>query len=111
MSQLRPTHSGSDKYAPSGATAYLMVLRAVEAQPGLIHGKLSDAAGAHCAIGSYFQDHPTYAFNTDMIDEIAAVNDSMPHRTSKQRKRYMVQWLRGRLAQLKMPGFAPARAR
>jgi hypothetical protein len=82
-----------------------MVLKAVENAHGLIHGKLDNEKGEHCAIGNYFDVNPEAAMPVNIIDEIAAVNDSVPHYTKRQRKLHVVKWLRWRLAQLNMPGF------
>lgn len=87
-----------------GGTAYLMVLSAVEQQEQLIHGQLHKH-GAHCAIGSYFDMNNT-TLEYSLIDEVAAVNDSVPHLSGKQRKLYVARWLKWKLAQLGMPGFA-----
>lgn len=91
-------------YAPKGGTAYYMIYSAVKHSDGLIHGKLDDH-GAHCAIGNYFEDNPKTALGFDLIDEVAAVNDSVPHFTPKQRKSHVLRWLKWKLAQLGMPGF------
>lgn len=85
-------------------TAYMLILAAVDRQNGLIHGKLDDR-GEHCAIGSYFDQYPKTALPSDLIDEVAAVNDAVPHLTKPQRKRYVARWLRWKLTQLGMPGF------
>ena len=92
-------------YAPSGGTAYLMIFNAVQTQDGLIHGKLDGPNCEHCAIGSFFDVNPKAALAYDLIDEVAAVNDSMPDATKKQRKAMVTRWLRWKLTQLGMPGF------
>jgi hypothetical protein len=100
MSQLRPTlTSGSDKYCPSGALAYYEVLAAVEAQDGLLHGRL-DGWGAHCAIGSYFDVHKNQSCPTAVVDEVASINDSVPSFTRAQRKEYVKRWLKWKLSTL-----------
>ncbi len=100
MSQLRPTltTNGTFKYCPYGTTAYYEVLGAVESQKGLIHGKLDDFTGAHCALGSYYAAHPKQAFPSEMIDEIASVNDSVPNATPLQRKKFVIKWLKWKLS-------------
>lgn len=110
MSKLRVTYPTTrGEYAPQGTTAYLVIYEAVKTQPGLIHGTLH-AQGAHCAIGSYFHLHPDHALNEAMIDEIAAVNDAVPTKTPKQRRAFVLRWLRWKLAQAGMPGFRKAAA-
>lgn len=81
-----------------------MILNAVEQQRGLLHGKL-EAKGAYCSIGSYFHVNGKTALPGALIDEVAAVNDSMPTLTPIQRKKRMMQWLKWRLADVGFPGF------
>lgn len=105
MSELRPTlNSGSKLPCMENGTAYMMILNAVEQQPGLVHGRLH-AHGEHCAIGSYFEVNSKTALPETLIDEVAAVNDSMPHLSNKQRKQRVARWLRWKLTSLGMPGF------
>jgi hypothetical protein len=98
-SKLRPeTHvSQSDKYCPYGADAYFILLQAVESQPGLIHGKLDGPKGAHCALGSYWAQHKSWAIRTNLVDEIAAINDSAPTVSPKRRKEIVTQYLKWKL--------------
>ena len=77
-------------------TAYFMILEAVRSQPGLIHGQLQDG-NAYCAIGSYFHVNEQTCLQETLIDEVAAVNDSMPSLTPKNRKLQMMRWLRWKL--------------
>lgn len=86
-------------------TAYLMILNAVEQQRGLIHGQLKTPKGEYCAIGSYFHVNERTCLPDSLIDEVAAVNDSMPTLTSVQRKKRMMQWLKWKLAALGVPGY------
>jgi hypothetical protein len=100
MSLLRPTTSRStdpNKYSPPTPELYFMILQAVQHQKGLIHGKLHNHKGAHCALGSYWDDHPDWCVKSDLVDEIAAINDSAPTVTPKRRKEIMVQWLKWKL--------------
>lgn len=78
---------------------------AVRSRDFLIHGKLTDAKGEHCAIGSYFDQPGHVALYQDFIDEVAAVNDSLPYGSAKQRRTMMLRWLRWKLRQVGMPGF------
>ena len=91
--------------SPTNGTAYLVIYNAVKRRAGLIHGKLDNKYGEHCAIGSYFDDHPRSALNFGIIDEVAMVNDSVPTATAKQRRLVVMRWLRWKLAQVGMPGF------
>lgn len=106
MSNLRPTLTNAKPGTPcmKNGTAYLMILNAVEQQKGLIHGRLH-AQGAHCAIGSYFEVNGRTSLPDNLIDEVAAVNDSMPTLPPSERKKRMVQWLKWKLADLGMPHF------
>lgn len=85
----------------SNGTAYLMILSAVKLQSGLVHGKLHDH-GAHCAIGSYFDINDQTSLPNTLIDEVAAVNDSVPQMSPRGRKRYVARWLKWKLIQLGM---------
>lgn len=96
MSKLRPNVSANTTNNPvlRGGTAYCAILNAVqEEKDGLIHGKLH-ANGMHCAIGSLWERLPKVALPNDLIDEVAAINDSMPKATPKQRRLRMMKWLR-----------------
>lgn len=108
MSELRKElKTGSTYPCMSNGTAYMMILSAVETQPGLVHGKLHDH-GEHCAIGSYFEINDKTCLPSTLIDEVAAVNDSVPGKSNRQRKLHVRRWLRWKLAQLGMPGFVAA---
>ena len=107
MSKLRPELKDAKPGTPCmrNGTAYLMILNAVAQQRGLIHGQLQTPKGEYCAIGSYFHDNGKTCLPRELIDEVAAVNDSMPRLTPVQRKKRMTQWLKWKLAMLGMPGF------
>jgi hypothetical protein len=109
MSALRPTlTTGSIKPCMTDGTALLLIYKAVQDAPGLIHGKLSDGHGEHCAIGNYFERHNNTSLPESLIDEVAAVNDSVPNVSHRQRKLHVAKWLRWKLAQLGMPEFVAA---
>jgi predicted anti-sigma-YlaC factor YlaD len=91
-------------FAPTNGTAYYMILGAVQAQRGLVHGRLHDK-GEHCAIGSYFAVNTRASLDYDIIDEVAAVNDSVPHLSTTQRKRHVLRWLKWKLTLLGMSGY------
>lgn len=99
MSKLRPETHTSLNPSVSDGTAYLMILSAVRAQSGLIHGRLHHR-GEHCAIGSFFAVNPRVSLPMSLIDEVAAVNDSVPTLTEKQRKAHVAKWLRWKLEQV-----------
>lgn len=105
-SELRPelrSGDGTETCLKSGS-AYFAILNAVETQPGLVHGRLH-SHGEHCAIGSFFDVNTKVTLPWEVINEVAAVNDSMPSLSKRQRKLRMVRWLRWRLKQLGMPGY------
>ena len=105
MSQLRPEcRSTTSPVTVDDGTAYYCILGAVEEEAGLIHGKLHSRAG-HCAVGSYFARQPRAVLCTRLVDEVAAVNDSVPHATEAQRKRFVTRWLRWKLTQMRFPGY------
>lgn len=101
MSKFRPTLS-SNSTCPClrDGTAYLTIYRSVQRAFGLLHGELENAEGQACAIGHFFKGHPGNALPNSLIDEVAAVNDSLPERTMRQRKRAVLKWLRWRMGQL-----------
>ena len=104
-SKLRDTKKAAPgKYFPDRRSAMLAVHYAVEAHPeGLCHGALHDD-GLSCAIGTYWDEHDT-ALDGDFIDEVAFVNDCVPHYTPKQRRQFMLRWLKWKLTQMGVPGF------
>lgn len=108
MSRLRPTlRSNSDKPCVSNGTAYLMIHNAVKTRRGLVHGHL-ELEREYCAIGSFFHVNTATALPTDLVDEVAAVNDSMPASTPRQRRTVVLRWLRWKLAMAGLPGFVKA---
>lgn len=112
MSKLRPDISDAapGTFSPKSGTAYYMIFAAVQQQHGLIHGRLHDANGEHCAIGSYFTVNPKTALARDLIDEVAAVNDSVPHYSPRARRVYVMRWLRWKLADVGMAELSRALA-
>ena len=106
-SKLRPEtkDAAPGSYAPTGGTAYLMLYNAVKSKDRLIHGKLH-SRGESCAIGSFWDVNPKCSLNYALIDEVAAVNDSLPSATPRQRRIHVLRWLRWKLASAGMPGFA-----
>lgn len=109
-SRLRPNLQDSTpgSYSPEGGTAYLMVYNAVKAKQQLVHGRLHHA-GESCAIGSFWDINPHCSMKVSIIDEVAAVNDSVPNATPRQRRLVVLRWLRWKLAQAGMPGFKAAK--
>lgn len=111
MSSLRQEidrWTGKASYSPTGATAYLMIYNGVKAKHGLIAGRLH-SHGESCAIGSYYDANSECGLASDIIDEVAAVNDSFKG-TERERRLHMLRWLRWKLGSLGMPGFVAAAA-
>ncbi len=113
MSRLRPETRAADPKEPclKNGSAYFAIYNAVREQRGLIHGHLDNVLGEHCAIGSYFALPKHVCLPMDLIDEVAAVNDSMPTVSKPRRRLQMLRWLRWKLGTLGMPGFVAATKR
>jgi hypothetical protein len=104
MSRLRPETRSTDNPALTGGSAYFAIFNAVKSQDGLIAGRLDDGRGAHCTIGSYFAQTNHMPLPMALIDEVAAINDSITG-SPKVRKREMVRWLKWKLGTLGFPGY------
>lgn len=104
-SAIRPeVNRGTNAPAIYNGTAYYAIYNAVRDQDELIHGRLH-AHGAHCAIGAFFAATGNRtALPFDIIDEVAAVNDSIPAwESGKKRKQAVQRWLRWKLQTLGFP--------
>lgn len=110
MSKLRPELISGDCPAVRDGTAYMMILSSIKTKKGLISGKLHDH-GESCAIGAFFDVNKRAALPNDLIDEVAAVNDSVPQMTMRARKNHVARWLKWKLTQLGMTGFSPPKRR
>lgn len=110
MSRLRPElrTTTSDQPVLTNGTAYYAIYGAVQGQGGLCHGKLHNGL-EHCAIGSYFNNRRATALPTALVDEVAAVNDSVPHLSPRGRKSYVLRWLRWKLDRVGMKGIRGTR--
>jgi len=101
MSTLRPECRNSYKPAISNSTALYLIRDAVAKRRSLIHGRLHDGRGNHCAMGCFWNDNPDLVVSNALIDEVAAVNDSLPPTaTPKQRWKKVTSWLRWKLCVL-----------
>lgn len=103
-SRLRPeTCDAPGSYAPTGAAAYYAIYNAVQAEDRLIHGRLYNPKGEHCAIGAYFS-RTGAALDARLIDEIATINDSVaPGVGGKKRRQVVMRYLRWKLQTLGFP--------
>jgi hypothetical protein len=76
-------------------TALFLIRDAVQRRRGLIHGRLDGPAGAHCALGAFWEDNPRLTLDWEVVEEVAAVNDSLgPQATPKDRWSKVMSWLR-----------------
>jgi hypothetical protein len=90
----------SNQRALPDDTALYLIKQSVGSRRKLIHGRLH-ANGEHCAIGAFWTDNPKTALNSSLIDEVAAVNDSIPPSAPPhQRWKAVNSWLRFKIASL-----------
>jgi len=102
MSKLRPEcKSVSKGNALPDDTALFLIRDAVARRGSLIYGRLNDNTGEHCALGAFWADNPGQNLHTSLVDEVAAVNDSVPETaTPQERWRKVNSWLRFKIASL-----------
>jgi hypothetical protein len=82
-------------------TALFLIKDSVDRRKSLIYGRLDDDEGNHCALGCFWDDNPKAVLNTSLIDEVAAVNDSVPPNASPQQRWKKVSgWLRFKIKSL-----------
>jgi hypothetical protein len=98
-SKLRPETTTATTRALPDDTALFLIRDAVAKRRILIHGRLDDAYGNHCAIGCFWTDNPKLVLRSSLIDEVAAVNDSVPPGPGSAQKRWkkVNAWLRWKL--------------
>lgn len=100
MSTLRPEcgNARPGQSALDDGTALYLIRDSVAKRRSLIYGKLRDAKGGNCAIGAFWKDNPNTALRSALIDEVAAVNDSVPPTaTPHERWKKVNSWLRWKL--------------
>lgn len=98
MSTLRPECGSSRDPAIPDDTALYMIRDSVARRKAQIHGRLRDGKGGYCAIGSFWEDNPKATLRSSLIDEVAAVNDSIPpSATPQERWKKVDSWLRWKL--------------
>jgi hypothetical protein len=100
MSKLRTRGvKDSNEAAMPDDTALFLIRDSVAKRRELIYGDLHDGYGNHCAIGAFWNDNPRVTLNSALIDEVAAVNDSVPPTASaKERWKKVNSWLRFKIA-------------
>jgi hypothetical protein len=98
MSKYRPECGDSECPSLSDETALFLIRDSVARRRTLIRGRLNDGRGHHCALGWFWVDNPKATLNADLVDEVAAVNDSLPQSaTPQQRWKKVNSWLRWKL--------------
>src|SRR3990167_6960786 len=98
MSKLRPECGTSREPAIPDDTALYMIRDSIARRKTLIYGSLHDGRGGHCAIGAFWTDNPRATLHGALVDEVAAVNDSIPASASPQERWKKVNsWLRWKL--------------
>src|SRR5258708_35983275 len=98
MSKLRPETTDSIYPAIADETALFLIRDSVSRRRALIYGRLHDGHGGHCAIGSFWSDNPQVVLNSALVDEVAAVNDSVPSTaTAQERWKKDNSWLRWKI--------------
>lgn len=98
MSKLRPEIKSTTNKALPYDTALFLIRDSVARRRSLIFGKLDGAAGEHCAIGAFYADNPGVVLYTKLVDEVAAVNDSVPPtETPHERWKKVNSWLRWKI--------------
>ena len=98
MSKIRPECGSTREPALSDDTALFLIRDSVAKRRSLIRGRLHDDLGRHCAIGCFFADNPKAALHSALIDEVAAVNDSLPSDASPHaRWKKVNEWLRWKI--------------
>lgn len=101
MSKLRPeliAYRGNESALPDD-TALFLIRDSVAKRRGLIYGRLHDGKGEHCAIGAFWNDNPNRVLSASLVDEVAAVNDSVPKTaTPQERWKKVNEWLRFKIS-------------
>lgn len=104
MSKLRASETQTSKggKALPNDTALFLIRDAVAKRRGLIYGKLNGPnVGEHCAMGCFWDDNPDAIVESTLVDEVAAVNDSLPKSaTPHERWKKVSSWLRFKLKSL-----------
>lgn len=101
MKTLRPECvDGRPGTAIPDDTALFLIRDAVERRRRLIHGQLHQN-GDHCALGAFWTDNPRTTINSTLVEEVAAVNDSIPPTaTPQERWKKVRSWLRWKIKAL-----------
>ncbi len=94
-SKLRPECGCGNGVALPDDTAIFLIRDAVARRRSLAYGRLHDSAGRSCAMGAFWEDNPKLTTSWKLLEEVAAVNDSLPRTaTPQQRWKKTMEWLR-----------------
>lgn len=101
-SKLRPEcGSSSSNTSIPDDTALFLIRDSVARRRTLAYGRLHDNNGRHCAMGCFWEDNPKLSPSWSLLEEVAAVNDSLPRTaTPQQRWKKVMEWLRFKTASL-----------
>ena len=100
MSKLRPECRDAGDRAKSLPydTTLFLIYSSVVRRRSLIFGRLDDDHGGHCAMGCFWDDNPHLSVDNSIVDEVSAVNDSIPASESpKKRWQTVSRWLRWKM--------------
>lgn len=98
MGRFRPELRDSSNPAIPNDTALFLIYDSVKQRQYLIFGRLHDGKGGHCALGTFWEDNPKAVLNTSLVDEVAAINDSIPETaTPQERWKKVSSWLRWKM--------------
>lgn len=102
MSKLRPECGTAEVNNSVPYDTMMFLLRdSLSKRKQLIHGKLDDGSGNHCAMGAFWEDNPRITVPSEIVDEVAAVNDSLgAGATMQERWKKVNSWLRFKIAAL-----------
>jgi hypothetical protein len=101
MSKLRPECGKGTGESLPDETVLFLVRDSVAKRRSLIYGRLRDGKGGNCAMGAFWADNPQVSVSSRLVDEVAAVNDSVPRTaTPHQRWKKVNEWLRWRIKTL-----------
>lgn len=96
MTDARPECRDSSNDAFPDLHVLRSTYRAVKKRRGLVYGKLN-AEGGHCALGCFWEDN-NGAVRAKLVNEIAAVNDSVPPTAGRRERRaHVLRWLEWKL--------------
>lgn len=94
-SKLRPDCQSGNNPALPDDTAVFLIRDAVARRRALGYGRLHDKNNRPCAMGAFFDDNPKVSCSWRLLEEVAAVNDSLPKTaTPQQRWKKVMEWLR-----------------